>query len=1005
MDYLCDLPNDAARRKGLDSLPPDLNSTYERILDRVNQSNPEARKLVRRALRWIANGNVYFDLTIEALCEAVSINFDSTQRNPEAIPDEFEILHRCSSLVRKSEDGKRLELAHFTVKEFLQQIDPKENISFGAYRYDPEDDELIFAKVCLTYLMFDNFGQCGPFNPEIRERSQQEYPFRPYAVASWRAVAYNNPGDAKLFALTQKLLDPSKPNTLILWAQDVIFWLGGSKLPFDTEALSIIDSGIAESTPLHYAAMCGLARVCDWLIGSGCDVNRNTKFGTPLHFAILEDSALSPFAGSLLDEIRRQSENVFHDVDDKVITLLLDSGADPNCDYSTGTGQLSPLFLLLNEGSWNLAIQLLDKGGRLDSSCLEILENHSPCEDVCRLIEHVGDHSVVQGNRDRLFRLALRVKTPNAARLIPKQKDLLCQNTHSEQSLRTAAEYGQMQIILDLLEDQSLDINAADERTGLTALHHAAKTDQLGVAQILLDRGADLSRLDNLRRTALHHCVLSGQTHCLRFFLQKNPDISDRDLEGMTIWHLAAQEGNLEALSVLSTTHEESESFIGLEAYDGATALLYASKKGNVEAVSLLLSAGSNLNVTDSDGCTPLHYAAMSGNLEAVEFLVEKKGLSNLVTRDGSTALHYAVAGSWKKVAGIVRILIEIGVDPCKARIDGCTPLHVLVSMIRDDLNKYDDGRIDKAFTAGQTLLEKMLENLRSESSLRLGSELIYLGCSNSFARANEVVLSLLNLDLELNVRFANGKTALMAAAERGYDAILKTLLLRGADPCIEDHYGNNAIHFACWQGQKRTLALLRDTSIDWNLGSAFLISGNLTKRVTALHLAAFLDDSSTLEYLLNESPTLTIDACTDKGETPLLGAVRQSALRNVSLLLSNEADTTVIDSTGDSAIHWAAQHGQDEIISEFIKHGSNLGLPNGRGLTPELVAIKYGHGVLAKTIIDYVNEKSEFPRSTPVGCGWSSNEIWMKTMNQMPSRTIRYQVKPMGVLRRSKWP
>ena len=120
MDYMCELPNDDARRKALDSLPPDLNSTYERILNRVNQSNAETQKLVRRALRWITYGNGIGSLTTAALCEAVSINFGDTKRNFQAVPDEFEILHWCSSLVRKSPDGKRLELAHFTVLEFLK---------------------------------------------------------------------------------------------------------------------------------------------------------------------------------------------------------------------------------------------------------------------------------------------------------------------------------------------------------------------------------------------------------------------------------------------------------------------------------------------------------------------------------------------------------------------------------------------------------------------------------------------------------------------------------------------------------------------------------------------------------------------------------------------------------------------------------------------------------------------------------------------------------------------
>lgn len=937
-------------------------------------------------------------MTVGALCEAVSVDLGSTRRNPEAIPDDREILHRCSSLVRKSENGKKLELAHFTVKEFLQQIDPKKDISIGAYRYDPGNDELILAKVCITYLMFDDFDQGGPFSQQIVELRFQEYPFRLYAVRDLEEhiLGEEFSSDTDFFALLQKMFVPSKPNTLISWAQDVIFYWSTSKRPIFDNEVDIINTGLAEATPLHYAAMLGLARVCDWLIGSGCDVNRNTKFGTPLHFAILGYSALYWIIRIRSNQFGRHSEDVFREVDDRVITLLLDSGADPNCDYSTRYGQSSPLFLLLTMGSWNLAIKLLDKGGRLDSNCLEILKNHSLSEDVCRLIEHVGDHSVVQENRDRLFQLALRAKTPDAARLVPKSKDLSCQNSHFEQNLRTAAEYGQVQIVLGLLEDHSIEISAADESTGLTALHHAAKTDQLGVAQILLDRGADLSRLDNLRRTALHHCVLSGQTHCLRFFLQKNPDINDRDLEGMTILHLAAQEGNLEALSVLSTTHNKSESFIGLQAYDGATALLFASKKGNVEAMSLLLSAGSNLNETDSDGCTPLHYAAMSGSSEAVEFLVEKKGLSNLVTRDGSTALHYAVTGSRVNIAEIVRILVESSVDPCKARIDGCTPLQILANMLKDESNEYGDDVLDQMFAAGQTLLERMLETSRSACDLRLGSELIYLACSHPFPSAHGVVLSLLNSDLELNSRFANGKNALMAAAERGNDDILNALLTHGADPCIADDSGFNALHSACCNGYESILVRLRDTSIDWNQESTARIMGVRRTRVTALHIAAQLSDTRVLKYLLNEDLKLNINACTDQGETPLAVAVWASVPGNVTLLLSNEADTKVIDRNGNSAIHWAAGWNSGNVISEFIEYGSDLGLPNSRGLTPELVARKYGNETLAKIIMDYVNEQSESRRFALVIFGWIVNDIPIKTMNQMPSRTIRHQVKPV---------
>ncbi|KAL8881354.1 MAG: hypothetical protein Q9198_001432 [Flavoplaca austrocitrina] len=115
IDYLCELPNDAALRRALITLPPNLKATYERILQKVNQSSGEAQKLVQRTLFWIIHGR---GLSISALCEAVSVETGQRKLDREAIPEEEDILRLCSSLVRRSVSGYKLELAHFTVKEF-----------------------------------------------------------------------------------------------------------------------------------------------------------------------------------------------------------------------------------------------------------------------------------------------------------------------------------------------------------------------------------------------------------------------------------------------------------------------------------------------------------------------------------------------------------------------------------------------------------------------------------------------------------------------------------------------------------------------------------------------------------------------------------------------------------------------------------------------------------------------------------------------------------------------
>ena len=987
MDYLCELPNDAARRKALGSLPPDLKSTYERILGRVNQSNAETQKLVRRALRWIANvGHPHF--TIKALCEAVSIDFGNTKRDPEAVPDEFEILHWCSSLVRKSAGGERLELAHFTVEEFLRQIDPRQDISIGAYRLDPGTDKLILAKVCLTYLSLEDFDQSVSFDQLTVQRRLSEYLFRSYAVNGWRYVACNDLGDTEFFFLMKKLLNPSKPNMFISWMHDeTIIYLddGGDELFKDEQKLSTLNSRFAEVTALHYAAMDCLVKLCSWLIQCGCDVNRKTNIGTPLHCAILQWRNLS-----LDDDYFDMKAN--NPISDSIIDVLLEAGADPNCYYHGCIGKLSPLYIALSDSRWGVAVQLLDSGGILDSDCLDVLTNR--LEDGSEFeffLEYATNHEVRQDIHSRLLQLALKAQTSNATRLTQKDKDRPLPIAHYEQVLRNAAKYGQTEIVKHLLEDQKLNIDAADGSTGSTALQFAARTDQLEVAQILMDCGADSNKSDRLGRTALHHAVQGREVHCLEFLLHRKANHCLQDLEGMTVWHLAAQEGNVQALNILLRDSVDSGPAISLKANDGRTPLFYASASGSKEAMTLLLNAGSSLTETTLDGCSPLHHAAKSGSLEGVQLLIERVVDPCAVTDDGSSAIHYAVKGNSERLAEIVHVLLENGVDPCKGRNDGCTPLHDLVKMIEEELDKSEKTEPDHLFAASRTLLKKIPEKSRPASDLRLGSELVYLACLHSFPTAYETVTGLLELGLDCNVPSVNGRTALMAAAERGNDAVLSTLLLHGADPSASIS-GLNAVHCACFNDHKSILVLLRETSIDWNSKAATEMMSVRRTLVNALHIAAQLEKSSILEYLLNEDLISDIDARTDCGETPLFAAVWADAPRNVSLLLSNSADTTLIDDFGNSVIHLAAEWGHTEAVSEFIRHGSDLALPNTFGLTPELVARKHGHQSLAKTIMEYVNGKGESLHFAPTTLYVLSNCIFLQAINPTLPHAVRDQ-------------
>ena len=75
---------------------------------------------------------------------------------------------------------------------------------------------------------------------------------------------------------------------------------------------------------------------------------------------------------------------------------------------------------------------------------------------------------------------------------------------------------------------------------------------------------------------------------------------------------------------------------------DGWTALIWASCKGDLEIVKLLVESGADIDAKDNDGWTALMRASWRGYLEIVQYLVEIGADINIKNKDGKTALDWA---------------------------------------------------------------------------------------------------------------------------------------------------------------------------------------------------------------------------------------------------------------------------------------------------------------------------------------------------------------------------
>ena len=490
-----------------------------------------------------------------------------------------------------------------------------------------------------------------------------------------------------MFSLATQVFHFSKPNTLVSWAHDIV----SSLTPRDVDQGNRTALFIAEASALHFAAMQNLPKICRWLIENGCDVNRKTVLGTPLHCALLSGETFNvPFW--------KDETNCFSSMDfepHETVSVLLKAGADPNVCLEVPSGTYPPLFLASLFDGRELTLDLLEKGAQVNDRVVDLrMERFKDdrCEDIddeaCKFLQYVFEHGRYLMLRDETrarvelhMHKAYTAKSRSSAVKINyadenRGREIRCH----EVSLRTAAEFGRVNATLALLDTYSVEIDAVEEISLLTALHKAVKKDQVEVAQILWNRGASLTKVDSTGRNALHHSINEQGCRCLSFLLKQDPEIYVTDNEDLTIWHIAALRENVEDLKILLN---HSKLFEGgsnmLTRINGNSLVSYACQSGSALAVSLLLDAGCSVLGVDCDEYSALHHAAKSGLADGISLLLSQGLNITQTTNDGSTVIHCAASGDSARLNETLDILLAYGIDPFVARKDGMTPIELVV--------------------------------------------------------------------------------------------------------------------------------------------------------------------------------------------------------------------------------------------------------------------------------------------------------------------------------------
>jgi ankyrin repeat protein len=531
------------------------------------------------------------------------------------------------------------------------------------------------------------------------------------------------------------------------------------------------------------------------------------------------------------------------------------------------------------------------------------------------------------------------------------------------------------------------DVHAVDSR-GRTPLHAAAEARDTLLVNFFISLGADVHARDNQNRTPLtisaenrdaasaraltlagsdiHYAAPEGISPALTGIREDHDflaailtpnSIYARDPAGQTILHLAAAEGNVQAVdSILnagnsinerdnqgktaldlalertdSQAHAETAERLIREGADsenplfpyfapavrsanydirtssGIAPLHFTAQEGYAGYVGFLIDKGADVNIKSPSGTTPLHEAARSGNISIMEMLLENGAEINTQDAKGNSVLHIAIPPETNQEA--LYLFLFYGANPNLKDEHGDSPLHIAIMLNR-----------------GPEIIRSLLENGADVSIHNIeGKTPLFLAVEAGRA---QYISPLLEYHSDIFAVDNSGITPLERAI---HDPDILPLLITEETVLQNDNAGNTILHVAVRNhSDPETIDLILDRNAR--------INARNKEGDTALHLAVRQNDQQTGELLIRRGANIFDPNAS--GESPLYQAFHSPG--NTRDWIVNPDTLASRDGLGNSILHYAAQWKLDSVLPRIIQRGADLEAKNATGETPLFVAVKY---------------------------------------------------------------
>lgn len=411
-----------------------------------------------------------------------------------------------------------------------------------------------------------------------------------------------------------------------------------------------------------------------------------------------------------------------------------------------------------------------------------------------------------------------------------------------------------------LLLEAGADVNSLTG-LGISALSLAVESGSPAMVMLLLEHGANANGVLTAGESLLMSAAAVGVKDTVVALLEHGADISYRDPEyDQSVLMIAAREGHTDIVALLlekgadpnaATKIGPAPGFIAPNSMrgfgfgvgilrggvpkdrgrrepqpGGMTPLHYAARHNHVDIAQLLLDAGAELNAKEANGIWPLLMAISNNNMSMAHFLLGKDGvLLNDQDWYGRSPIWEAVnvrnlyVHNSTYVNGIdraavlplIEALIAAGAD-LNVRTKETPPVRHHLLEITGTLEWVDfTGQtpfLSAALAGDVTVMKLLLEHgadpnihtFEGTSPLMAAAGVNWV-YAQTYTESPESLLEAVKLchqlGMDVNQKNSMGVTALMGAANRGSDAIIRFLVDQGADLTALDNEQRSALDWA----------------------------------------------------------------------------------------------------------------------------------------------------------------------------------------------------------------